>query len=340
MRWPFADRWKKTIGLEKSDGKKIRKRHTRARLIDLLCNLKRRTVIADSHLHGAQFDDHRSFYLNESPPSGHPSMDDLASWDSFCDLPSHHSSSLKRRIPPPTVSMRPSLFLATKQCDLCSTCGNTVTPSPRKFCRPLLSAKRIRPSMLFVSPTNCGSDTLDSRREEQAAAAGHFNPTYASVHSDDSGDSIYSNIAESSNTFEGQRQVFRPRLFGARRLDTFRGIDITLDDWLLKNGDGAHSPADPTYSTVLPSEYEVPVSTSGSEGILGDPCMSSTLKRGVRSTDDGTIYDEVASDFEDGVFLFKPVRMKRSANHHYAEFAPHLSDQVKRVRREYFVCEE
>ncbi|CAH8622359.1 unnamed protein product [Dicrocoelium dendriticum] len=291
----------------------------------------------DSPIHSAPFDDHRSFSSNEFPFFGRPSMDDIPSFDSFFGFPSRHFPALKRPIPPPTAFTRPRSSLATKQCDVCPTCRNIVYPTPRKFCRSPFGAKRMRTSMMFASPTNFDPFTPNSRQEDQIST-GHFNPTYTSGHSGDS-DSIYSDIAESDNT-EEQRQVYRPRLIGARRLDTFRGVDMTLDNWLMKDSAETHIPVDPTYSTVLPSEYEVPISTSESEDAPGNPCLSSTLKRGVRSTDDGTIYDDVASDLEDGITLFKPVKTKRGTYLHCADLASYFNDQVKRARREYFVCEE
>ncbi|VDP76630.1 unnamed protein product [Echinostoma caproni] len=167
----------------------------------------------------------------------------------------------------------------------------------------------------------------------------------------------------------------RPKLVGARRTAKYMGTNLaTLDQWLLHrdnfqpNNYSHHHHSivaqttttaanEPTYDVIDPdglNEADVKLFQSADEEaprLFGVPCMSSTLKRsGTRShtaTDQATLYDEVASDTDTDHVMVLPGsdsprdKAKIRPRRRYYQHSPALAhDPVKRVRREYFVCEE
>ncbi|TPP63091.1 hypothetical protein FGIG_05513 [Fasciola gigantica] len=230
------------------------------------------------------------------------------------------------------------------------------------------------PSFIASTPDN---ETLRSHASMAVSKYDSFDPTYSAV-TESGNPTIYSAIADESYSVATPPEldaqliddyfVSRPKLIGTRR--TAKNIDASrgaLGQCLLNHHDfqadnSGRRPysiavanttmvSEPTYDVIDPDLLVVgePMHLQSSDEVIhafGAPCMVSTLKRaGTYTMDQGTLYDEVASETDDQTdevrFHLPQVRVKTRSRRCFPQYSPtQVHDPIKRVRREYFVYEE
>lgn len=348
MKWPFLNklRFGGSTGT-KFDGKKRSRRPEKARIVDLMCTIRRRT-----NLHGSKYCD----------------LDSIESMESYCaprravDLPDKFNSrprllacswsgwSAQQML---TYFGCPAAGCMNRDCSsqsaFCPTCRNLAIPMPQKRHSvqaptnyPVVSTsgernpKRIR--ICSELPCLPRFDCSPFPYEPLKTAAEYFNPAYDSLHSV-SEETIYCSVADDMELKDSSVSLVppRPKLIATRRrVNHYVGMaDLKFQRWLIDDTSAEsqiHLPSN-EYSTI--ALYD----TTPDEA-FGEPWLSSTLRRPRTSCfDTETLYDEVASDHENEVVPRGKdrLRLRRQLTEGHDHPVP---AQIKRLRREFFVCEE
>ncbi|TGZ62188.1 hypothetical protein CRM22_007576 [Opisthorchis felineus] len=341
MKWAFLDRLKaRKNRTDKVDVKKTRKRYNKARLLDLLCTIRNRSVSGDAA---------SCLSLSSTTDAPFSQLSHLTA--SLSELLHYHSIVLRRPIPVSSFSGFKHECVNSWPV-YCPTCQNVVVLLPQKRRsrveeaeRECSQSKRIRSCLNDLELANLRWQLAEGDLENR----GHFNPTYEAHRTDNDG-SIYSEVYDTAWSDDSSTCSIanRPKLVGVRRnRSDFRGSNQeVLEDWLLT---GSHTKVvDRTYATVYVDEVPSSAFDQPDSVLPGEPWSSSTLKRRPRQLqdDDRTVYDEVASELDDSFdwsvdLVSVPSRRPRlTLRRRLSESPDHPNDHVKRVRREYFVCEE
>ncbi|CAL8093131.1 unnamed protein product [Calicophoron daubneyi] len=350
MKWPFLHGLKlRRESSGRLDGKKAQPRYKKTRLFDLLCTVKNRHVLRDTP------DSIDIYSPKECVTPANTAVEPLS------DLLQFHSLALRRPVPF-CFDDRQALEsshrrVCSAQPAFCPTCHNVVILLPQKRqsfqgssrtpCVEQSCAKRIRSCLDSAGSPLFAVDKAEWRLDDKRTTVGYFNPTYepGNPHSEES---IYSTVASestSTDTLSPCSSVGRRKIFGRRTSNCQNTTNKPEASQSVTTSVQSENESNRTYAVFDPfATTNSSLSESSDLFVPGGLWVSSTMKRRKSSCfDNETVYDEVASDFDDALrepptSAQRGFRNKRRRNQSESPSQPY--EAAKRVRREYFVCEE
>lgn len=373
MKWPFLN--KLNLGRtpkKRIDPKKNGKRCRRTRFSNLMCTIKRRPLFQDAKCCSrnstqsaeSNLEQYGDCVSRNSTAIAYPDfVGDPRRMSHFVDklhTNNNNNNHLKQ-----WGNQHHYLDTATRSA-FCPTCRNVVILMPQKRLSLQISGSPPPPYELYSRQKRVTSDVIAPGRllrtigfqSDPFSETEHFNPVYDSIRSisdvdedeEGSGGSTYCSVAggDDDDNDELLPQVnavspqLRPKLVAVRRRANHYvgmaagGID-NLQNWLNETASDTSMLSSYVYSSVN-EDYSV----VAAEVCVGDPWDSSTLKRSrkeVSCFDTGTMYDEVASETEEEI-VTRAGKDKLPLRRKFSGELDTIPAQIKRLRREFYVCEE